>query len=179
VRGWPKYSRRSPSILPSSAPARLQAQLRELYERDRAVRGEWIAGGRNGPTPGTAADTARLNDHIVAMQDEFAAAKTTLPAKEVAHRAAVSLVQAAQGERASAIAEVAVEVCADLACRFTGALNAALTVEAMVRSVTAPRRARVSALSARAGSEAAPTASRSAQTRTRGPKDGPPSRCRL
>jgi hypothetical protein len=34
--------------LPSSAPARLQAQLRELYERDRAVRGEWIAGGRNG-----------------------------------------------------------------------------------------------------------------------------------
>jgi hypothetical protein len=44
--------------------------------------------------PGTAADTARLNDHIVAMQNEFAAAKTTLPAKEVA-RAAVSLVQAA------------------------------------------------------------------------------------
>jgi hypothetical protein len=48
---------------------RLQAQLREFYERDQAVRGEWIAGGRNGPDPGTAADTARLNDRIVAMHD--------------------------------------------------------------------------------------------------------------
>jgi hypothetical protein len=90
---------------------RLQAQLRELYERDQAVRGEWIAGGRNGPDPGTAADTARLNDRIVAMHDELAAAKGTLPAKEAVHRAMISRVQAAQGERASAIAEVAVEVC--------------------------------------------------------------------
>jgi hypothetical protein len=35
----------------------------------------------------------------------------SLPAKEAVHRAMISRVQAAQGERASAIAEVAVEVC--------------------------------------------------------------------
>jgi hypothetical protein len=52
-----------------------------------------------------------LNDRIVAMHDELAAAKGTLPAKEAVHRAMISRVQAAQGERASAIAEVAVEVC--------------------------------------------------------------------
>jgi hypothetical protein len=75
---------------------RLQAQLRQLYERDQAVRSEWIAGGRNGPDPGAAADTARLNDRIVAMHDELAAAKGTLPAKEAVHRAMISRVQAAQ-----------------------------------------------------------------------------------
>jgi hypothetical protein len=65
-------------------------QLHRLYQRDQAARGEWIASGRVGPDPGDAADTRSLNARIVAMQDEFAAAKATLPAKEQVHRDAVS-----------------------------------------------------------------------------------------
>jgi hypothetical protein len=113
----------------------LQAELRELYTRDQAARGEWIAGGRNGPDPGNPADTARLNDRIVAMKDELAAAKATLPAKEQVHREAVSRLQAAQADRGAAIAEVAVEICSELAGEVTGHLNTALTVEAEIRSV--------------------------------------------
>jgi hypothetical protein len=67
------------------------------------------------------------------MQDELAAAQATLPAKEAVHREAVSCLQAAQGELASAA--LAVEVCADLAAEFTGHLNTALAVEATIRSV--------------------------------------------
>lgn len=114
---------------------RLQAQLLELCKRDQAARGEWIAGGRIGLDPGNAADTTRLNDRIVAMGDELAAAKATLPRKEEAVRAAVSRLQTAQAERGSAIAEVAVEACADLAEEFKGRLNAAFAVEAQIRSV--------------------------------------------
>ena len=57
--------------------------------------------------------------------------------EEEAHRAAVSRLQAAQGERASAIAEVTIEVCADSAGEFTDRLNAALAIEATIRSVLA------------------------------------------
>jgi hypothetical protein len=42
---------------------------------------------------------------------------------------------AAQSERASAIAEVAVEICSELAGGLTGHLNTALAVEATIRSV--------------------------------------------
>jgi hypothetical protein len=90
--------------------ARLEAELHRLYQRDQAARGEWIAGGRVGPDPGDAADTRSLNARLVAMQDELAAAKATLPAKEQVHCDAVSRVQAAQAERGAAIAEVAVEI---------------------------------------------------------------------
>jgi hypothetical protein len=114
---------------------RLQAQMRELYTRDQAARGEWIAGGRIRADPGNAADTRSQNDRIVAMGDELAAAKATLPEKEEAHRAAVSRLQTAQAERGSAIAEVAIEVCAELAGELTGHLNTALAVEAQIRSV--------------------------------------------
>jgi hypothetical protein len=113
----------------------LQAQLLALISRDQAARGEWIAGGRIGRDPGDAADTRALNDRIIAMQDELAAAKATLPAKEQVHRDVVSRLIAAQAERGAAIAVVAVELCADLASRFTASLNTALTVEAMIRSV--------------------------------------------
>jgi hypothetical protein len=114
---------------------RFQAELRELYTRDQAARGEWIAGGRNGADPANPADTARLNDRIVAMGDELAAAKATVPGKERAHRQAISRLQAAQAERGAAIAEVAVEICTELAGELTGHLNTALTVEATIRSV--------------------------------------------
>jgi hypothetical protein len=113
----------------------LQAQLLELISRDQAARDEWIAGGRIGWDPGDAADTRALNDRIIAMQDELAAAKATLGAKEQVHRDVVSRLVAAQAERGAAIAVVAVEFCADLASRFTASLNTALTVEAMIRSV--------------------------------------------
>jgi hypothetical protein len=108
---------------------RLQAQRHELMSRDQAARGEWIAGGRVGADPGDAADTRSLNARIVAMQDELAAAKATLPAKEQVHRDAVSRLQAAQAERTSAVVEVAVEICSELAGEVTGHLNTALTVE--------------------------------------------------
>ena len=120
-----------------SAHDQLHAQLHELMSRDQAARGEWIAGGRIGRDPGDAADTRALNNKILGMQDELAAAKATLPAKEKIHRDAVSRLQATQAERGAAIAEVAVELCADLASELTGHLNTALTVEAEIRSVLA------------------------------------------
>ena len=114
---------------------RLQARLLELMSRDQAARGEWIAGGRIGRDPGDAADTRALNNKILAMGDEVAAAKATLPAKEQVHRDAVSRLVAAQAERGAAIAVVAVELCAELASELTTLLNTALTVEATIRSV--------------------------------------------
>jgi hypothetical protein len=54
---------------------RLQAQLHELVSWDQAARGKWIAGGHIGRDPGDAADTRAHNDRIIAMQDEFAAAR--------------------------------------------------------------------------------------------------------
>jgi hypothetical protein len=48
--------------------ARLRAELAELYQRDQRLTGEWIAGGRIGPDPGDAKDTATLNSRIVAIQ---------------------------------------------------------------------------------------------------------------
>jgi len=116
---------------------RLQAQLNELYQRDQAARGEWIAGGRLGRDPGNAADTRALNDCIVAMQDELVAAQATLPGKESAHRETVARLQAAETERAAAIAEVAVEICGELARDLTVAVNSALGIEATIRSVMA------------------------------------------
>ena len=118
-----------------SAHDQLHAQLHELMSRDQAARGEWIAGGRIGRDPGDAADTRALNNKILGMQDELAAAKATLPAKEKIHRDAVSRLQATQAERASAVVEVAVELCADRAGELRGHLNTALTVEGQIRSV--------------------------------------------
>ena len=114
---------------------RLQAQLRELYQRDQAARGEWIAGGRVGRDPGDAEDTRAVNDQIIAMGEELAAAQAVLAAKEELHRAAVARLQAASGERAAAVAEVAVEISAGLADELTASLNAVLAVEAKIRSI--------------------------------------------
>jgi hypothetical protein len=127
---------------------------------DQAARGEWIAGGRIGRDPGDAADTHALNNKIGGMQDELAAAKATLPAKEQVHRDAVSRLQAAQAERASAVAEVAAEICADLASELTRHLNTALSVEARIRSVlealtgTGPAAERIATIIRKAREEA-------------------------
>ena len=116
---------------------RLQAQLRELYQRDQAARGEWIAGGRVGRDSGDAEDTRVVNNQIVAMGEELAAAQAVLAAKEELHRAAVARLQAASGERAAAVAEVAVEICEALARQLTEKINISLAIEAQIRSVSA------------------------------------------
>jgi hypothetical protein len=139
---------------------RLQAQLRELYQRDQAARGEWIAGGRVGRDPGDAEDTRVINDRIVGMGEELAAAKAVLAAKEELHRAAVARLQAASGERAAAVAEVAVEISAGLAGELTASLNTALAVEAKIRSIlevltgTGPGAEKIAAILHRARNQA-------------------------
>ena len=121
---------------------RLQAELHELYVRDERARGEWIAAGRVGLDPGNPADTKLLCNNITGMADELAAARRVLPAKEELHGDAVRKLQAAQTERASAVAAVAIEVCEDLARELTEKLTAALAVEARARSVIASLHAR-------------------------------------
>ncbi len=115
---------------------RLQRQLNELYLRDEAATGEWIAGGRVGLDPGeNAADTRATNDRIIGMRAEVAAAKRVLPEKEQLHRSAIGRLQAAQHDRNSAVYDTATEYGEDLAGEFTAALNQALRVEAKIRSL--------------------------------------------
>jgi hypothetical protein len=115
---------------------RLQRQLNELYLRDEAATGEWVAGGRVGLDPGEkAADTRATNDRIIGMRAEVQGARRVIADKEKAHRSAVEQLQAAQRERDGAVYATAVECAGDLAGELTGALNRALAIEAKIRSV--------------------------------------------
>jgi hypothetical protein len=114
---------------------RLQAELHELYVRDERARGEWIAAGRVGLDPGDPADTKLLCNNITGMTDELAAARRVLPAKEGLHRDAILKLQAAQTERAAAVAAVAIEVCEAEGTELTAAVNRVLAIEARLLSL--------------------------------------------
>ena len=115
---------------------RLQRQLNELYLRDEAATGEWIAGGRVGLDPGeNAADTRATNDRIIGMRAEVLGASRVLADKEKAHRSAIDQLQAAQRERDGAVYDTAIECAEDLAGKFTAALNQALRIESKIRSL--------------------------------------------
>jgi hypothetical protein len=112
---------------------RLQAQLRELVDRDQATTGRWLAAGRVGADPGNAADTGALADRIAAMQGEVAAAKRTLP--ETEQQAAIERLGEAAAARDAALEEVAVVVANDVAGELTEALNRALAIQAKLLSL--------------------------------------------
>jgi hypothetical protein len=131
--------------------SRLQAELHELYVRDERARGEWIAAGRVGLDPGDPADTKLLCNKITGMADELAAARRVLPAKEELHRDAVVKLQAANTERAAAVAAVAIEICEAEGHELTAAVNRVLTIEARLLSLRNALSAKANAGDADAG----------------------------
>jgi hypothetical protein len=114
---------------------RMQEELHTLMVRDEQRLGEWIAGGRAGRTPDDA-DTVALNSKSLAHQDELAAARRVRPEHAARHQAAVARLQAAASERDSAVSLVALEIGRSLGQEMVVALNAALAIEAKLRSLS-------------------------------------------
>jgi hypothetical protein len=113
---------------------RLEAQLRELDDRNASAIGGWIAAGRDGPAPDDT-DAKSLTARMVALRPELAAAKRTLPDKEQLHVAAVARLGVAAADRDATLSEVAVLAANDVAGELTEALNQALTIEARLLSL--------------------------------------------
>jgi hypothetical protein len=68
-----------------SEDQQMRLRLGELYRRDLALSGEWLAQGKVGPDPGPSADTRELNDRIQSGLDELEAAKTAIPRYRTMH----------------------------------------------------------------------------------------------
>jgi hypothetical protein len=107
---------------------RLEAQLRELDDRNASAIGAWIASGREGPAPDDS-DAKSLTATMVALRPELAAARRTLPEKEAQHGAAIKRLGAAVADREVALDEVAILAANAVAGELTEALQA-ITIEA-------------------------------------------------
>jgi hypothetical protein len=108
---------------------RLEAQLRELDDRNASAIGAWIASGREGRAPDDS-DAKSLTAAMVALRPELAAARHTLPEKEQQHQAAIERLIVAAADRDAALEEVAVLVANDVAGELTDAINKSLSIEA-------------------------------------------------
>jgi hypothetical protein len=113
---------------------RLEAQVRELDDRNASAMGAWIAAGCLGPAPDDS-DAKSATARLVALRPALAAARHTLPAKEKLHTAAVARLSAAAADRNIALDELAVLVAAGVADELTQSLNEALKVEARLLSL--------------------------------------------
>lgn len=108
---------------------RMEAQVRELEDRDASAMGAWIAAGCQGPAPDDT-DAKSLTARLVALRPALAAARRTLPEKEAQHGAAIQRLGAAVADREVALDEVAILAADEVAGELTAALNQALIIEA-------------------------------------------------
>lgn len=119
----------------------LRAEIDRLREFDRSTLGSWLAAGSLGPRPAVSPEIAALTGEL-APPEEIEAARAALVSAEADHRQAIEALRPAAARREEVLYLAAVEATQELAGDLTEALNAALAIEARLRSVAEALRQR-------------------------------------